>query len=629
MTTRPAIGWGNSLLLGLALYVALIYAGYHLYDYMMAPPDQALVIDALAYRPASHQLANHWEQRSLPDDWKTQPTGDRAAIYRRQLSLEIPPTQLWAIYLPSVNMHATVLLNGTPLGVLEALGEPLPRYFNRPLYHLIPHGLLRHGDNIVEVHLRAGESREGLLGKIYLGPSNSLFESYQRRYFVRVTLVLGITVNLFILGLLLGGLWLYRPTDTVYGWMALLTLSWAIHNLNLLVVNIPLSTTLWNWLMHATLGWFVVGMVIGTHRLIGIQPRTAERHLLLATAAITLLLLLLSLATDWYPWLKIGWNSLFALLGLYPALRLIHAYRRAPNPELPLLVTAGLVTVSLGFHDWMIELGLWERTGGYLIQYASPILLLVFCGIIIGRFVQSMNEKESLNHELERRVAEKHQKLRQNYHQLRRIEKEKTLLQERERIMRDIHDGVGAHLVSALALLDNRQPDTQKVRQTLHDGLNALRLIIDSLDLAKHDLSTVLGAWRSRMQPVLESCNLRLLWQVDDVPAIPDFGAPQVFQVLCILQESITNILKHAKARQVTVRTEYDQRDIIITIGDDGIGFRGPLSSVQPASSRGLGNMQQRARHIGGSIAIETGPHGTAIQLRLPNRGGGTAGEQP
>ncbi len=608
------------MLLGLALYLVLIYVGYRLYGHMMAPPDQTLTIDTLAYRPASDRPAALWDQRSLPDDWKTRPTGVRTAIYRRQLSLEIPPTRLWAIYLPSVNMHATVLLNGIVLNAPETPGEPLPRYFNRPLYYPIPHGLLHHDNNLVEVRLHAGESREGLLGEIYLGPHERLFESYQRRYFVRVTLVLGITTCLFILGLMLGGLWLYRPKDTVYGWVALLTLSWAVHNLNLLVVNIPLPTVLWNWLMHVTLGWFVVGMVIGTHRLIGLQPRSTERHLLLTTAAISLLLLLLSLATDWYPWLKIGWNSLFALLGLYPVLRMVHAYRRKPNPELPLLVTAGLVTVSLGFHDWMIELGLWERTGGYLIQYASPLLLLVFYGIIIGRFVQSMNEKEALNHELERRVAEKHRKLRQNYLQLRRMEKEKTLLQERERIMRDIHDGVGAHLVSALALLDNQRPDTQKVRQTLRDGLDALRLIIDSLDLAKHDLSTVLGAWRSRIQPVLESCNLRLLWQVGDMPATPDLGAPQIFQVLCILQESITNILKHAKAHQVTVHTDHDMDGIVITISDDGIGFCKPVPSIQATSSRGLANMQQRARHIGGSIAVETGPHGTAIQLRLPNR---------
>ncbi len=617
MIGRFASSLTRDLLPGIAAYILLLLAGGLFYSHMMAPPEEALSIGEMTFTPVrdfSRPLpSGNAESRQLPDDWKHTPSPSHSGVYRKILQLNVPPNRLWAIYLPAINMNAAVYLNGSLLGSGGSFDPPLARNLNFPQYFTIPNGLLRPGDNLVEVRLQSGLAGEGLLDRIYLGPQELLLDSFKRRHFVRVTLVLGISIVMVVIGALLGRLWLSRRQDTVYGWMAFMSLSWAVHNLNLLIIDIPVSTPNWNWMVHSTLGWFVIAMIIASHRVIGIKPERLERVLIRGCIALTVLLAVLLHTTDWYPLLKIGWNSLFATLGLYPIVRVFLAYRDKQNPELPLIVMAGLLVMTFGFHDWMMEIGLWSRTGGYILQYSSPVLLFVFSGIVISRFVTSLNEKEKLNQELEQRIARKHRELQENFERLRTLEKENTRVEERERIMRDIHDGVGGNLVSALAVVDTEKPDLEQLNHILRDGLNNLRLITDSLNPVDNDLTTVIGAWRSRVQPLLESCNLHLKWQVDDLPEVEGLGPQSILHILCILQETVTNILKHANATEVTVRTGQNDNSVFVEIVDNGSGY-----AAQNTTGHGLINMRHRAQAINANVGMETGPQGTTMRLTLP-----------
>jgi signal transduction histidine kinase len=98
--------------------------------------------------------------------------------------------------------------------------------------------------------------------------------------------------------------------------------------------------------------------------------------------------------------------------------------------------------------------------------------------------------------------------------------------------------------------------------------------------------------------------------------------------VLRIFQEAVSNVVQHAGATTITVRTGTrpgtDGRDgVFIEMRDDG---RGLGASGADGAGAGLGNMNRRAADLGGSVAVDGGPHGTLVVLWLPIDGSRPAG---
>ena len=79
--------------------------------------------------------------------------------------------------------------------------------------------------------------------------------------------------------------------------------------------------------------------------------------------------------------------------------------------------------------------------------------------------------------------------------------------------------------------------------------------MIDSLDDVEQDLVVALGLLRNRVQPQLDAAGIVLEWDVDELPALPGLGPARVLHVLRILQEVITNCIRHSGARVLTVHT--------------------------------------------------------------------------
>ena len=521
------------------------------------------------------------------------------------------------VYLPTVNMNAAVYLNGELLGDGGDFADPVARNWNRPLYFSIPNGLLLPGENEIHVRIKADPIQDGLLGRIFLGPDQDLRPYFKQRYFWKVTLVSLITLAMMLMSLFTGLLWWLRRTDTTFLWFAAAGLTWSAHNLNLLVVNIPVSTLAWEWFRHITLGWYVIFTIIFVHRFLGeFRPRV-ERALFISGLLGAVLLGLLP-ETWFYPFANRVWLSALLAAGAYPVALIVMQRWGLSDVETKLLVMPGALILFFGFHDWLVVNGLWPRTEGYYIHYASPVVIVVFMYILLRRFVSTQNELEALNAQLEGRVEAARDMLENNYQKLRELEKQQVLATERERLMRDMHDGMGGHLVSALALVQGGQTDRALIAEALQRALDDLRLMIDSLEPVDDDLPTVLGMLRSRLQPQLQCGQLQVNWQVQDVPSIPDFGPQKVLQVMRILQEAITNVIKHARATTLTVRTdvaadEHSHDHVVVEIADDGIGF-----GDQTTKGRGLDNMRRRAASIAAGLEIASTDQGSRVCIRLP-----------
>jgi signal transduction histidine kinase len=188
---------------------------------------------------------------------------------------------------------------------------------------------------------------------------------------------------------------------------------------------------------------------------------------------------------------------------------------------------------------------------------------------------------------------------------------------ERERIMQDVHDGVGGQLVSALAMVEGGR-SLDAVGDVLRGALEDLRLVIDSLDPTEYDLLAVLGAVRARLEPRLGRHGVQMRWEVREVAPLPGFGPEMALQVMRVVQEAVTNVVKHAAARTITVRTGDAAENgghpgVFVEIRDDGRGYR----SDAPRG-RGIASMERRAQRLSGRLVVVGTASGTVVRLWIP-----------
>jgi len=203
--------------------------------------------------------------------------------------------------------------------------------------------------------------------------------------------------------------------------------------------------------------------------------------------------------------------------------------------------------------------------------------------------------------------------------QLQEAERERGVMSERQRLLRDMHDGVGASLISALKMIELGQMSLDEAAQVLRECLDDLRLVIDSLEPIDHDLVTLLATLRYRLGDRLERAGIVIEWEMADIPPLSWLHAPQALEVLRIVQEALANVLKHSRATRVRVSLAHEEMpergaSMVLRIEDDGIGF----DSAAAASGRGIRHMRHRATQIEGLLSIEAKPsHGTRVCLHL------------
>lgn len=207
---------------------------------------------------------------------------------------------------------------------------------------------------------------------------------------------------------------------------------------------------------------------------------------------------------------------------------------------------------------------------------------------------------------------------------LRESERASARAQERARFNREIHDGLGAQLITALRGVERGALDKTQLAQTLQEGLDELRLLMDSTDLGQ-SLHQALAAWRNRWDPRLQALDMALHWSADPALDGLELGSDATLQVMRVLQEAVTNAVKHARAHSVTVRTWLNPGaapTLVLEVRDDGVGL---LPGSGHPSGRGLGNMRQRAERLGAELVVDNAPPpwtGTVVRLQLPLREG-------
>ncbi len=562
-------------------------------------------------RTAPVDLSYHWdrEQHGRPG----------FASFELPFHLDAAPETPWGIFIPRVGNVFEVQLNDALLQVYGDLGRGNDAdYAKAPIYVAVPGRLLKQGDNRLQIRLRADTARRAGLSRVVIGPAapvrTELFESaYAWRFTGSVLLI---AFSLVVGGVALG-LWLTQvgaqgadgpQRDGIYLWVALAELCWAVRVGDGVIAEPPLPWGAWGVLMAACYaGWTASAMMFCFH-LSGwaCNPRLQWLRWPLAAVVIgTVAASTLALQREQPLWLT-GWLALEIVFVAGFVGAFFVATVRRPTTEQWLVAGAALVSLAFGVRDWLV-IRLSDAYGETTwVRYSSVFFGVALLLIVLRRFRAATVQSRGWVAALAERVAQRERELAATYAELEVAARDQARTHERERILRDMHDGVGSHISSAIRQLQSGQTSSGDLLRTLRDSLDQLKLSIDSIHLPPGDVGALLAAARYRLEPRLAAAGIALEWAAEEVMPVARLDAQAMRQLQFLLFEAISNVLQHAQASVLRMEAEMRGGTLLLRVIDNGKGFD---------ATRAPRALAERAGAIGAGLAVESRPGRTVVQL--------------
>ena len=197
-------------------------------------------------------------------------------------------------------------------------------------------------------------------------------------------------------------------------------------------------------------------------------------------------------------------------------------------------------------------------------------------------------------------------------------------LDERRRIARELHDRLGEVLTVGLRPLDLDEimgpeiPEGQSViaREVLVEAMRRLRLVTSGL--RDEPVTSFEKALADFLNRVCADADVHLVVLGDETWA----PAEVIDEAFLIVREALRNALTHGAPQSVVVGVEVTRRELRAWVDDDGRGFACGDEAESPAAGTGLATMRERARLLGGTLAIVSKPgRGTSVELNVPLSG--------
>ncbi len=201
--------------------------------------------------------------------------------------------------------------------------------------------------------------------------------------------------------------------------------------------------------------------------------------------------------------------------------------------------------------------------------------------------------------------------------------------QERRRIARDLHDGLGQELAVAKMVLDkillqkSSRPDDESWAQAssiIDRAIQQVRTMSHLLHPPLLDEVGLLSALSWYVDGLAKRSGIETSLEVQprDFPRLATEVETAVFR---IVQEALTNVFRHSEAHKVWITLSHTDGMIEVSVKDDGRGIGKKIAEMRPDSvGVGIGGMKQRARELGGELRLRNVPPGTVVELSIPCR---------
>ncbi len=529
---------------------------------------------------------------------------------------------IWMLYLPFMYGGGRVSVNGVPVAdVTQSTPDLLVRW-ERPFLLPLPAGSLRAKDNMLLIRMVPDHtSSAAMLSRLALGPQAALQPMFDRRVFMVRTLPVVTMVTGLVVGALVLLIWYRRRQEVLYGWFGLAAILWALRTTTFVFDALPANAwQVWRLLYFMATGGFIVVLAMFTLALAGWSRPVITRVLLgyWALGPVAYLLGGDDFSARW-------WVAGLIPVGLGLAVVAFAAAWRRRSGETLAIAAALVLAFAAGLHDYLVAdssvflkalLPNWPDHRYFLLHHAANLLLMVMGTLLAMRFVRTLGEVEAANRTLEARVKERERQISASYERIAELQSAQAATDERQRIMRDLHDGLGSQLFISLSRAERGALDATAMSDTLRSAIDQMRVALEALASDEQDFRTSFGNFRFRWDARLRECGLKPVWQVDLPDAVLAIAPHDALQILHIVQEALTNVVKHARASAVTVRLSHDSGTLALDVLDDGVGG----AAAKPAGSggRGQSNMAKRAQRLAGTVETGFGAQGGRVSLRMP-----------
>jgi signal transduction histidine kinase len=582
--------------------------------------DKALSAAAASSTPASSSTAASLPVR-LPDDWaETRPRFEGSVWYRASFDRPAGADahELMALYIERVCSNAEVSLNGQRIFSGGRMSEPVTRNCHYPQLVTLPGALLLDHGNLLEIQVQghslqrvASRQRAGGMSALKIGPQAQLAPEYARRLFWNVTVVEIVTLVLTAVGCVMIGLGLMNRREVYLGYFGWLALTWGLLSARLWWRDMPWDTGVMEFLVFSAFAPMVALAVQFLISYADLRSRWIENALAAQWVLVPATLLLVGpgrlflAASVWYP--------LFALeLAAVTALHLVVTWRRKRHDFWPMAVLLVSV-VGLLLYEEVLQRGWIDAPDIEVTQLAVPLLFICIAARLLYVFVRTLRAAEDGRETLEARVQQITAEIEQNFAQLAELRVEQVTEKERKRIAGDLHDDLGAKLLTIV-----HTSESERISTLAREALEEMRLSVRGLTGKPMRLADALADWRAETVLRLGQANIEADWRSPPEETEQLLPARGFVQTTRILREAVSNIIKHSGASHCKVRCTINDHQFGLTVQDNGKGIPMELDGKLDRG-HGMSSMKHRAKQMQGQCLVESGPgYGTVIRLTLP-----------
>lgn len=573
---------------------------------------------------------SRWSKVALPHQWRTTNPGvSGSGWYRIEFDLQRVPQDPQGLEVDKFrSAWVDFYVNGNLIGgSTHGTGGSAGLGLNLPVYVAFSPSLLHLGENVLYAHMRTWTTVMNIqgLGRVRLGDADPVRKRsldvsdwgfYAESYFFAMA---------FTAGVIAFFLWLARRNDKVLFWYWVSCLSWVgagalYHALRWANAPIGIMIVL---SVYRVYGLAVPAVILGM-RIAGVRKPWLESLLwaflavegafpILARAGV------LPVVLAKYVMPRVVAMDVINTILLVGGALLIVAETKRPMRWTEIVSAAALALMgACMFYEAARIFGWIDIEAPVLRPYHVPALIFAMGVAIFERHVRAIWQMQWTNVELQHRVDEKAREIEAFHAERANRMREEALITDRQRILADMHDGLGSSLVGLLRYAQAGAPKARELERRVAEALQELRIAVDALEPAEGDLGVVLGKLRYRLEPLVTSAGAGLVWEVGELPQVEALEPTAVFAIQRILLEAVSNAIQHAAPRHIRiVAREKDGQAIDIAVEDDGCGFDATRSS----HGHGLANMRRRAEQIGASLRISARPGGgSSVVLNVPRR---------